>query len=143
MIVYHFTSTTLIPRVSREGLTKGALPWNMQHDGTPEMRRGFQWLTTDPEWFNQGWCLMGNLPFSRNAYRITIDIPLPWERRVFKWSEMVRRCQPDSAEVLDKVGGDTSKWMVFAGRIPPQWFIAIARNPFDTMRPDIIDGIVA
>jgi hypothetical protein len=136
MILYHFTSTALISLVRSSGLTKGALPWNFDRDGNPEMKQGFQWLTSDSDWFAQSWCMMSALPISRNAYRLTIQIPPNAERRIFKWSELVRRCQPDSAEILNKFGGDTSKWFIFAGAIPPSWIIAIERNPFETMRPD-------
>lgn len=127
LLLYHFTAAHCIPKIRQRGLTKGALPWNLDKQGNPEMRRGFQWLTTNPD-FAQPWCVLGNLPFPRNAYRITVLIPSHRQSRVFTWSELCRRCQPDCAEEINRNGGDIENWRVFAGPIPPTWFLEIARN---------------
>lgn len=140
MIAYHFTGTPFLNAIRAQGLTKGALPWNLDREGRPEMRPGFQWLTLDPEWF-QLWAAKGQLPYARNSYRITLEIPPEKERRAFRWTELVRRCNPDCAEEIQRNAGDVSKWIVYAGVIPPQWFLAIERNPYPAIiipRNDII-----
>ena len=136
MILYHFTAFALINKIRSEGLTKGALPWNERRDGSCELRPGFQWLTSDPEWFAQGWCLMGNLPYARNSYRIAVRVPDQYWGRVIRWTDMAGKFRPDSAEVLNKLGGDTSKWYLYAGKIPPHWFLAVDRNPHEALRAE-------
>jgi hypothetical protein len=127
LVLYHYTSSHSIAKVRAQGLTKGVLPWNLDKDGNPTFRKGFQWLTTNPN-FGQAWCLLGNLPFSRNAYRITVLVPANAEQHVLSWPELCRRCKPDCAEELNRTGGDVDNWRLFHGSIPPKWFLEVARN---------------
>lgn len=139
LVLYHYTAAHCVQKIQRRGLTKGALPWNLDSQGNPTLRRGFQWLTTNPTW-SQPWCLLGSLPFPRNAYRITVLVPPEQQRRVFAWLELCRRCQPDSAEEINRTGGDVENWRVFHGPIPPQWFLAIDKNPSDLLAPEPVVG---
>lgn len=124
---YHFTSAHAVEKIRSQGLTRGILPWNLDARGRPTFRKPFQWLTTNPS-FSQRWCLLGELPFSRNAYRITVAVPATQIEHLIAWPELVRACNPDSAEELNRNGGDTENWRLFAGSIPPAWFIAIEPN---------------
>ncbi len=126
-ILYHFTSVHAIDKIRARGLTKGVLPWNLDARGRPTFRSPFQWLTTNPS-YAQTWCLLGSLPFSRNAYRITVCVPINRAEHVISWPELCQACNPDSAEELNRTGGDVQNWRLFAGRIPPAWFIAIDLN---------------
>lgn len=127
VILYHFTSNHNIASILKGGISKGVLPWNIDRHGNETFRRGFQWLTTNPS-FTQPWCLLGSLPYSRNAHRITVHIPTGYQQNVLSWPELVRRCKPDCAEELNRTGGDTENWRLFHGRIPPSWFLEVTRN---------------
>ncbi len=131
-IYYHFTGLHSIQHIQANGLTKGLLPWNLDREGNATFRRGFQWLTTNPNW-TQAWCLNGHLPFPKNAYRITVCVPFLYRRRVFAWLELCRRCLPDSAEEINRTGGDVENWHVYAGAIRPEWFLAVDRNTNDQL----------
>src|SRR4051812_18140305 len=111
-VLYHFTAAHCIEKIRRQGLTKGALPWDLDQHGNPTFRHPFQWLTTNAN-FGQPWCLLGELPFSRNAWRITVCVPTTHEKQVLSWPELCRRCQPQSAEELNRTGGDVQNWRLF------------------------------
>lgn len=134
MIYFHFTSAHLADKVRARGLTKGAIPWNLDQHGRPEMRPGFQWLTTNPD-FHQPWCMLGNLPFARNAVRLSIEIPRDHLDRVAKWLELCARYRPDCADEINRTGGDTENWRVYRGPIPPAWIVAHEVNFGQRLRP--------
>lgn len=127
MILHHLTAAHNVRGIRAKGLVKGVLPWNLDRNGDCTFRRPFQWLTTNPS-FHQQWCLLGALPFPRNAYRVTVAIPDDRRKRLHPWLELVRRCNPDSAEELNRTGGDVENWWLYYGPIPPNWIIEIARN---------------
>ena len=137
-ILYHFTSEQLIGKVRRQGLTRGMIPWDIDPQ-TLEVRTqsGYQWLTCEKS-YEQPWALLGNLPHARNRYRITIVIQGTAQQRLAPWTEICKRFSPESAEDLNRCPG-WADWFVFKGRIPPQWFLSIERNPYgpaDQMRGD-------
>jgi hypothetical protein len=135
-ILYHFTSGHCIEKINHQGLTKGALPWNLHpRTGRPTFRRPFQWLTTNAS-FTQAWCLLGNLPFPRNAFRVTVCIPATHQGNVISWMDMCLAGNPDCADEINRTGGDVDNWRVFAGCIPPQWIIETLRNPEALLRPE-------
>ncbi len=134
LILYHYTSAHVIDKVRARGLTKGALPWNSDALGNPRLRRGFQWLTTSPVFNDQAWCTLGQLPFAKNAYRVTVAIPSDRLNRVIEWRALCDRYRPESAEYLNATGGDTACWRLFVGPIPPSWFIEVCRNTGEVMR---------
>lgn len=137
-ILYHFTAAHCIAKIKAMGLTKGALPWNRAKDGTPQLMRnrlgpnipgpGFQWLTKNPD-FAQPFCFLGELPFAKNTFRITIRIPDKALGMLHSWPEMAAKCRPDSATEINTPAVDWQNWFVFYGRIDPAWFLEVARNP--------------
>jgi hypothetical protein len=135
MILYHFTSAHLADKIKRKGLTLGALPWNLDKHGCPEMRPGHQWLTTNPD-FHQPWCMLGNLPFARNAVRFSVEVPKDRLDRVAKWLELCAKFKPHCAEEINRTGGDVENWRVYRGTIPPTWFVAIDVNFGQRLRPE-------
>lgn len=139
-VLYHFTAVHNLEHIRAEGLTKGALPWNL-HPITkkPTFARPFQWLTTNPDYL-QPWCLLGNLPYARNAVRITVCVPSEHEHHVYSWMEMCRRCNPDSAAEINATGGDVDNWRIFHGKIPPSWFLAIDRNMNERLSSLLVNG---
>lgn len=142
--LYHFTAAHFIQAIKLEGLTKGVLPWNMGTDGRPQLLRnpfgagipggGFQWLTKNPS-FDQPFCLQGALPFSKNAFRVTVMIPKIALPGLHSWPEMAARCRPDSAFELNTPAVDWKNWFVYHGPIRPCWFLEVMRNPGETLTP--------
>ncbi len=127
MILHHFAPSHALNSIRRHGLTRGALPWNRDPNGTPVMRYGFQWLTSNPD-FAQPFALMGSLPFPKNAWRITVAIPPGKEKQLFKWSELCRRCRPDCEAEVNTPAVDWQNWWVFLGPLKPETFIEVSRN---------------
>jgi hypothetical protein len=139
MILYHFTADHFVPKIKARGLVKGRLPWNFDKHGNPQMLPGYQWLTTNPDYL-QPWCLLGNLPYSRNAVRITVEVPKTHEERVFNWLALCRARNPDCAEAINSTGGDVENWRVYGGPIPPFWFVAIEHNLNVRLTPENLTG---
>lgn len=93
---------------------------------------GFQWLTSSPDW-NQPFALLGELPFAKNANRITICVPSEVTLGLFHWKTLCASQRPPAAEELNTAAVDWENWYVFNGRIPTGWFMEIARNPGNTI----------
>lgn len=98
---------------------------------------GFQWLTSNPD-FVQTWCLLGSLPFPRNAWRITVLVPEKASVKLLRWQEMCERFSPACAEEINLPSVDWRNWSVFNGWIPPEWFLEVHRNPGETLAADPI-----
>lgn len=135
MTLYHLTSAHLIANIRKAGLNKGVLPWNLDEHGRPELVRGYQWLTTNAE-FIQPWCLLGNLPYARNAIRITVHVPATHEGRLGRWLDLCNKYRPACADEINATGGDVGNWWVYRGAIPPDWFVAIETNLQERVRPE-------
>lgn len=157
LLLYHYCPQHAIDGIRRKGIVKGALPWNRDAFGEPQMVRhmretkwtagqirahrareatgkaprtpGFQWLTTNPT-FEQPWCFLGDLEFPKNAYRITVLIPPEKSVKPFvlEWPDLCNRCRPNSAEELNTKAVDWQNWRLFYGPIPPTWFLDVQRN---------------
>jgi hypothetical protein len=89
---------------------------------------GFQWLTSSPNW-DQPFALLGELPFAKNANRITLCVPEAESLGLFHWRTLCERTRPPAAEELNTSAVDWENWHVYHGRIPTSWFMEIARNP--------------
>lgn len=138
IILHHFAPQHAIQGIRNRGLTKGAIPWNLDAQGKPTMSRhlsgrpgapgpGFQWLTANAS-FDQPFALLGNLEFPKNAYRVTVCIPATALRFLHNWKELCERGQPDCAPFVNTKAVDWTNWFVFYGPIPPTWFLEIQRN---------------
>lgn len=101
-------------------------------------RPGFQWLTTNGD-FAQPFCLKGELPYPKNAYRLTILVPDNAIQRLYKWGEMVMRGRPDCAEEIN-ANVDWQNWSVFYGPIPPSWIIETPLRNFGQQITAELDG---
>lgn len=142
MILYHYTANLLRPKICAKGLTKGVLPWSM-HDGKPAgLVGGWQWLTQNPD-YNQAWAQpmpFSNLPFRRDEWRITIDIPAEQIEHLIHWPKMRDKYHPASEVFIDSFK-DSQIWYLFGGVIRPSWFVKWDRNPLRA--PDISAELLA
>jgi hypothetical protein len=129
MILYHFTPQHTLQGIMRTGLRLGVMPWNLTN-GKVGFQPGWQWLTRNHE-FGQEWCARMNakLPFRRDDFRITINVPKIAEGRVISWREIARVHSPASVEYIASFP-EHPDWYVFRGPIPQPWFLAVDKNPF-------------
>jgi hypothetical protein len=93
-----------------------------EREGRLYWRPGFQWLTKNPE-FAQPFCLLGNLPFPKNAYRLTVLVPESGLHRLTKWTEMCNRGHPDCEAEINTSAVDFENWWTFYGPIPRTWIV--------------------
>lgn len=137
-ILYHFCPAHAVEKIKREGITRGRLPWNLDKQGNPTFLThisgdprvkgpGFQWLTQNPS-FDQPFCLLGTLPFPKNAFRVTVVIPRELVARLSYWPDMCKRANPDCRDAINNPAVDWQNWFVFYGRIGPVAFLEITRN---------------
>lgn len=132
MKLYHFMCDHVAPGVRLGGLTEGSiaipapgLSWRI--------KRGYQWLTAEPDWSKQRWADKVQLSCDRTDYRATVEIPgfqvfgmlRDWKNtrallRDFRWTEeMLAEHERPGCE----------NWYTFEGRIPRAWIVAIDENP--------------
>lgn len=137
MIYYHFASAKHFAGIQKSGIALGMIPWKLMPDGKIQVKRGFQWLTTDSEW-DQGWDnqLTSGLPYRRTEYRITLEVPGFALKTLFRWSDFADKYKPQSAQFLNMLPG-AKHWYVFRGPIPAAWFLAIDRNPTEINLPEL------
>lgn len=133
MPFYHFTAAHLLRPILETGLTRGITPAQTD-DFRDVIITGTQWLTTHQA-FKQDWChpAYSNLPYDRNAFRLTIEIPNRQRAHTFTWEEFYRtHMQPKG---LKKIPGFDNRefcnpdlWRVFVGDIHPLWIKHFTEN---------------
>ena len=88
--------------------------------------RGWIWLTLDKNAANQSWATRILIPYSRTAWRVTVDIPDSYLHRLFD-RKMLQGMIPGSGALFDGWPGNES-WRVYHGTIPPSWITEITRT---------------
>lgn len=133
MPYYHFTAAHMLKPILEKGLTRGATPAIV--DGLQILITGTQWLTTSKD-FRQDWCLpeYSNLPYDRNAFRLTIEIPNAQRSHVFTWDDFYRmHMLPKGFKKIpgfdDRQHCNPDLWRIFVGNIHPLWVKNFQENP--------------
>ncbi len=129
--LYHFCEAHTAPLIRREGLTLGCLVWPV--DSGFSINRGFQWLTDDPAWQQQGWATTRLISNDRTAVRFTVKIPTG-DRHLIPWHALARqlRFPPEQVRLFDDAGGGGGDhWWCYVGAIPRTWL------RHETARPDL------
>lgn len=133
MILYHFTSNVLLPRVERDGLTKGAVPWTLTDEGKVQMMTKLQWLTVNGDFFDQSWddgVGMTGAIMRRTDWRITIEIPNLAEAHVVPWLKFAEQHNlPVQQHYRERGFTGQRHWCIFRGSIPRAWFVERMKNP--------------
>lgn len=131
MILFHFTSRQLLPKVQREGITKCSVPWVLLKNGKTRMMQGVQWLTTSDDFDGQHWMIPQMLSahkMRKTDYRITIAIPNFAQKNLVTWEQFARHHSLPVKEYFETFP-DHRHWRIFIGKIPPSWFIETHQNP--------------
>lgn len=132
MPLYHFTAAHMLRPILEQGLTIGATPARL--GGRMVLVTGTQWLTTDKS-FEQDWCApaYSSLPYDRNAYRLTIEIPNAQRSHTFTWDEFYNvHMKPNGLAKIphfdDRKHCNPDAWRVFVGHIHPLWIKTFDEN---------------
>jgi hypothetical protein len=127
--LYHFTAARLINRIKLQGITLGGVI-DLDEKGRIILHRGYIWLTTNPDFYNQEWNSMTTIPYDRAEFRITLSIPPAYQDKVINWLEFCASggVRPYVAEQLNAFG-DPENWRLFKGVIYRKWFTSIDRKP--------------
>jgi len=123
MELYHFCPAHMLDGIKTQGLTLGHTPVFLD-DGIGFIS-GTQWLTSEPDAAKQSWATSRLIPYSRTAYRLTIEIPdrRKQQKRLYRAQDFMLRTVGDT-RILDGYPG-SENWYVFEGSIPPAWITAI------------------
>lgn len=133
LILHHFTSNVFLPRIEKEGLTKGAVPWALTKEGKVTMMTGLQWLTVDGDFFDQSWddgLGMTGAIMRKTDWRLTIEIPNLAEFALVPWLKFAEHHNLPVLQHYKERGFTGQKhWWVFRGKIPRSWFAGRIKNP--------------
>lgn len=120
MILYHFCPVHMVESIRKNGLTLGKVP--VMGDGHYSFIDNCQWLTNDKDPKKQSWATSQLIPYSRTAYRLTIEIPASRRKRLVRAIDFVKVLPEDAREVVTAWPGH-EHWYIFRGRIPPAWIV--------------------
>lgn len=122
--MYHFCAARDVRAIVAEGLTKGMTP--MEKDGMVGLIQGTQWLTADKDPARQSWNTNTLVPYSRTAYRLTINIPHSHRKKLVTAAEFAKELPPNNMGLLDWPGSE--HWHIYLGNIPPAWIVGVQRT---------------
>lgn len=118
MILYHFCPEHLKDSILKNGLKFGAYPLVSSNGFV----KNVQWLTSEKDADKQSWATSYLIPYSRTAYRLTVDIPKSYHKKLIQAHKYVERFESmDRKLVTDWQGSE--EWYVYLGKIPPKWII--------------------
>lgn len=118
MILYHFCPAHMVEGIKKNGLTLGKFP--LLGDGHTSFIDDCQWLTADPDPKNQSWATSHLIPYSRTAYRLTVEIPPSRVRKLYRALTFVKDLKPEHREIVEGWSG-SEDWYIYKGKIPPKW----------------------
>lgn len=120
MILYHFCPAHMVRSILQEGLTKGGYPI---FDGDElSIMTGIQWLTTEKDPAKQSWATSNLISYSRTDYRLTVDIPKSYLKKLVKAKDFVKLLSEENREAVEGYEG-SDDWYIFRGKIPPKWIV--------------------
>lgn len=124
MKLYHFCGEKFVKSIRHDGLKVGMVC--VPGKRGLEVYRGWIWLTLDGDAQNQSWATRILIPYSRTAWRVTVDIPDAYLHRLAD-RKMLQTIIPGSGVLFDGWPGSES-WRVYHGTIPPSWVTDIIRT---------------
>ena len=120
MRLYHFCPAHMVEEIRNEGLRFGKFP--LMEYGRVKMIAGIQWLTLEEDPNKQSWATSNMIPYSRTAFRLTIEIPESQTENLRNAAELVSSLHPRQREFVDAWEG-SGMWYIFRGVIPPEWIV--------------------
>jgi hypothetical protein len=139
MPLYHFTAAHCLRQILEQGLTHGHTPVIINRPGVPRRMAfisGTQWMTTDKSFIQDWHAPIGvhHLPYDRNAFRLTLEIPNAQRSHTFTWDDFYKtHMKPRGFEKLarfdDKRFCNPDLWRIFVGNVHPLWIKNFLENP--------------
>lgn len=128
MELFHFTGRGFLRGILAEGLKLGSIPVMMKNKDSVHLLTGYQWLTKNGD-FLQHWESKSTLPYRRNDYRLSIEIPPYAYTQLMRWQVYAEKQSwlHNTAEVLNSFG-DPENWFVFKGIVLPEWIKSVTAN---------------
>lgn len=123
--LYHFCAAHSLRSILAEGLTLGMTP--VFENGEMHIEHGTQWLTADKNPQRQSWHTHTLVPYSRTAYRLTVNIPHSRRKKLLSAAEHIQRFPEENKGLVENWPG-SEHWYVYAGKIPPEWIVGYKRT---------------
>lgn len=120
MILYHFCAAHMKDSIMNCGLTLGGFP--LLSDGQYQLIPRCQWLTAESDPRKQSWATKHLIDYSRTAYRLTIDIPSSYHKKIVLATDFVKDMSGEAKQIVTEWAG-SDKWYIFRGIIPAKWII--------------------
>ena len=149
---YHYTSEKDLAIAKQFGIVTGILPCQVIPDIRDFKRNTFrfirlvQWLTKNPAFIDLtadiGPARSSVLPGRKSEYRLTVKIPPEYRSNVVRWivfAEAMKeideaktgliKLEPAMEKEINLDLGNPADWWVFGGIMPPEFIVAVDRNP--------------
>lgn len=117
MTIYHFCAARHVKKIVRQGLIIGGVA-TFGKTGY-YAHTGYTWLTFDGDPKRQSWATRITIPYSRTAYRLTVEIPEEETGNIMD-KEALEKHLPGSKLLFEGWKG-SENWRVYHGLIPPEW----------------------
>lgn len=124
MTLYHFCAAHMKNSILANGLTEGKFPHWEGNNLQPIPR--CQWLTADPNPRNQSWATQHVIDYSRTAYRLTVNIPDSYRKKLFRALDFVRDMPIEDHQLVNGWPGGEN-WYIYCGNIPAKWIVGCRR----------------
>ena len=122
MKMYHFTAEHLLPQILKQGLTLGVFPYQTEKGILFIPHR--QWLTLNPDRYEQSWNTQVFLKYSRSTVRLTIEIPSQFTENIIPALQYVSDMNAINKALVTEWDG-SDKWAIYKGDIPPRWIAGV------------------
>ncbi|QEY33668.1 hypothetical protein FL966_00530 [Caproiciproducens galactitolivorans] len=124
MNIYHFCAAQHKDSIMHEGLTLGQFPKLV--DGVYKLIPRCQWLTTEPDPRKQSWATRNLIDYSRTAYRLTVNIPDNYRKKLIRAIDFVADMPEEAQQIVTGWDG-SDKWYIYRGIIPAKWIVGCHR----------------
>lgn len=120
MTLYHFCAAHMVRSIMQEGLTMGKFP--VLSDKGWSFIEPCQWLSAEPDARKQSWATSYLINYDRTAYRLTVNIPRSYLKKLKKATDFVKTLSEESRGLVEGWDG-SEKWYIFKGKIPSAWIV--------------------
>lgn len=119
MILYHFCAKRHVRQILRQGIAVGSLlePSKAGY----YIHSGWMWLTLDPDPKNQSWATNNRIPYSRTAWRLTVELPDGELDKLYDREKLTSRYP--ACDLLFKGWTGSENWRVYHGVIPKEFIV--------------------
>jgi len=114
LTLYHFCADKHVKNILKQGLCRGGVI-ELGPRGMVSLHTGWIWLTTNGDAKAQDWEGRVLIPYSRTAWRLTVEIPEKETDRLYD-RERLLKIYPGAATLFETPGSES--YRVYRGSIP-------------------------